>query len=273
MGAITDFSDKILLPKGPLTDKLDSHPQLRGRMRVLRARYRSGEEFLRHYQPAFAAGGLFYPTREALPVGEQVVVEVRFPQLINKTMVRGQVAWCRAGQHRTKIRAGLGIEFHPSEARRREFLIAVAKGQARQAVMRRHRRLPVVLEAHWRQDRERETHRSQVEDIGPGGAFIRSSAAVPPGTDVVLDIVPPGGVRPIEIAGRVVWSRQVPGEDGFGVEFRCRDAGGVRRLKELVRRLEQMEAQAELGAEQEAEAGAGPQGPEDTLEGIGDAGD
>src|SRR5262249_34037122 len=98
-------------------------------MRILRARYRSGEEFLRHYQPSLVGGGLFFPTREAIPLGTQVVVEVRFPGLCNKQLLRSFVAWRRAGKHRTKLRAGLGIEFHPAEAKRRDFVIAVAKGE------------------------------------------------------------------------------------------------------------------------------------------------
>ena len=47
-------------------------------MRILRARYRSGEEFLRHYQPSLPGGGIFYPTREAIPLGDAILVEVRF---------------------------------------------------------------------------------------------------------------------------------------------------------------------------------------------------
>ena len=43
---------------------------------------------------------------------------------------------------------------------------------------------------------------------------------------------------PLSIEGRVAWARQEPGLEGIGVEFRCRDTGGLRRLKELVRRLE-----------------------------------
>lgn len=210
-------------------------------MRVLRARYRNGEEFLRHYQPAFATGGLFFPTREVLPVGEPVLVEVRFPALANKTLLRGQVAWCRAGRHRTKIRAGLGIEFQASEARRRDYLLSAAKGVQRPAVQRRHRRLPVMLPAQWRPAQDRDLHAAQVEDIGPGGAFLRSPVQAAVGIDVVLEVVPPGSARPVEIAGRVAWAVERDGAAGFGVEFRCRDAGGTRRIKELVRRLEEME--------------------------------
>ena len=45
------------------------------------------------------------------------------------------------------------------------------------------------------------------------------------------------------IAGKVAWTRHTTGEEGLGVEFKTRDAGGTRRLKELVRRLELLEAE------------------------------
>lgn len=218
-------------------------------MRVLRARYRNGEEFLRHYQPAFEGGGVFFPTREVLPVGEPVLVEVRFPALANKLLLRGQVAWCRAGKHRTKIRAGLGIEFQESEGQRRDYLLSAAKGVLRPTVQRRHRRLPVTLPAQWRPAQERELHAGQVEDIGPGGAFLRSAFQAPVGLDVVLEVIPPGSARPVEIAGRVAWILERPDYAGFGVEFRCRDSGGTRRIKELVRRLEEVEGQSALDPE------------------------
>lgn len=215
-------------------------------MRILRARYRSGEEFMRHYQPALAGGGVFFPTREAIPLGTPVIVEVRFPGLCNKQLVRGFVAWRRAGKHRTKLRAGLGIEFLAAEAKRRDFVVAVAKGEIVEMITRRHRRLPVTLVANWRVVCDRDTHHSHVEDIGPGGAFLRTTEFLPPGTEIVLDVTPPGSLRPLEIAAKVCWTRHTEGEEGIGVEFKTRDAGGTRRLKELVRRLEMLEAENAL---------------------------
>jgi uncharacterized protein (TIGR02266 family) len=212
-------------------------------MRILRARYRSGEEFLRHYQPSLAGGGVFFPTREAIPLGTPVIVEFRFPGLCNKQLLRGFVAWRRAGKHRTKLRAGLGVEFLQTEAKRRDFVIAVAKGEIVEMITRRHRRLPVTLVANWRVICDRDTHHSHVEDIGPGGAFLRTTDFLPPGTEIVLDVTPPGSLRPLEIAAKVCWTRHTEGEEGIGVEFKARDAGGTRRLKELVRRLEILEAE------------------------------
>ncbi len=212
-------------------------------MRILKARYRSGDEFIAHYLPLLPGGGLFYPTREQIPVGTDLIVEIRFPELANRQMVRAFVAWRRPGRHRTGLRAGLGLELQIAENRRRDFLLAVAHGELHDQVARRHRRLPVTLTADWRVALDRETHSSNVEDIGPGGAFLRTTEFLPPGTEIVLDITPPGSLRPLAIAGKVAWTRHTTGEEGLGVEFKTRDAGGTRRLKELVRRLELLEAE------------------------------
>jgi len=70
-------------------------------VRILRARYRNAGDFLAHHQPAFVFGGLFYPTREAIPLGESVIVEVRFPELTDRMFLRGKWGSCqeRESQH------------------------------------------------------------------------------------------------------------------------------------------------------------------------------
>jgi len=216
-------------------------------MRILRARYRSGEEFLRHYQPSFLHGGIFYPTREhRLALGDSVIVEVAFPELRNRVMLRGFVAWRRAGRHRTKLRAGIGIEFLAADRYKRNYLLTVARGEVIDIAQRRHRRLPVELHVDWRVKEAKGQFSSQLDDIGPGGAFIRTTDFLPIGTEIILDVMPPGSVVPLSVAGRVVWTRHTAGEEGIGVEFKARDAGGVRRLRELVRRLETLESAMEV---------------------------
>jgi Tfp pilus assembly protein PilZ len=208
-------------------------------VRILRARYRNAGDFLAHHQPAFVFGGLFYPTREAIPLGESVIVEVRFPELTDRMFLRGFVAWRRPARHSQKIRAGLGIEFLAVERKKRDFLLAVAQGElAREPASRRHRRLPVEMDVSWRVKEERSSYAARLDDIGPGGAFVRTRELQPAGTPLVLEVLPPGAAIPLAIEGRVAWASAAPGEEGFGVEFRCRDTGGLRRLKELCRRLE-----------------------------------
>lgn len=212
-------------------------------MRILKVRYRSGAELLAQYQSSFLYGGLFYPTREAIPLGESVVVEVRIPELDDRVLMRGFVAWRRQGRHRSGQRAGLGVEFLAGERQKRDYLLSLARGEMSQQVsQRRHRRLPIELRVDWRVKEERSRFSATLDDIGPGGAFIRTREVQPAGTPLVIEVVPPGAAAPLAIEGRVAWAREAPGEEGLGVEFRCRDTGGLRRLKELVRRLESAEA-------------------------------
>ena len=202
---------------------------------ILRTRYQSAADFLRHYLPALDNGGIFYPTREAMLGDAPVIVELGFPELGYRLMLRGAVAWRRAGRHRTKLRAGVAIEFAPSEAVRRDFLLAVARGQRPTRNQRRHRRLPTEAPLRWRIATDRTWHEAHLSDVSYGGAFVNSPRLPAVGDDLVLEIVPPGGACPLEVAARPIWHRD---EGGFGVEFRWRDSGGARRIRELVRRLE-----------------------------------
>jgi Tfp pilus assembly protein PilZ len=208
-------------------------------VRVLRARYASGKEFLAFYLTTPAEGGMFYPTREALSVGQEMAVEVRFPGLVTKTVLRGRVAWRRRGRHRSKLRAGVGIEFLAGETRKCEFLLRVAKGERVSIPKRRHRRIPAAMDVIWRLKDEPHRAAGLLDNIGLGGAFLRTAVAAPEGRDIILSLAPPGAACPVELEGRIAWcERSTPGSVSMGVQFKARDIGGVRRLKELVRRVE-----------------------------------
>jgi Tfp pilus assembly protein PilZ len=213
-------------------------------MNILRAKYQDGQSFIQAFQSDSLHGGLFIPTRKKLALGSPVVVDVRFPDLRSVVLVRGFLAWRRAGKNRSKLRAGLGVEFLASEATKREFLLGVANGSIIDLVQRRHRRLPVDLRVGWRLKSDRAWQINQLEDIGEGGAFIRTTQFLPIGSPVILEIVAPGGERKLSIESKVAWTRHTPGEEGIGVEFKCRDSGGTRLLQELVRRIERLERDA-----------------------------
>ena len=206
-------------------------------MSILIARFTSGEEFLERFQSSFPNGGLFYPTRKALDVGAPVVLDIRMPLLKDAVLIRGHVAWRQRGKRGTPQRAGLGIEFLPSEAGKRDHVLALARGDRQpEAAQRKHRRLPVTIPVDWRVPNEPQRHQSSLDDIGTGGVFIRTEERPAEGTPLVLELSgPKGGSQCIE--GRVAWTRTT-GVQGLGVEFRCRDIGGMRRLRELIRRIE-----------------------------------
>jgi Tfp pilus assembly protein PilZ len=157
-------------------------------------------------------------------------------------LLRGLVVWRRPGKHSTKTKAGIGIEFLPTEAQTREYLLSVARGDAAEQVSRRHQRLPVELPVTWQVPGALQDNSGTLLDIGRGGAFVRTTEPLPPDIDVVLKVSPPGAEIAMPLSARVAWRGAVGGANGngFGVEWKARDAGGNRRIKELVRRIEAM---------------------------------
>ena len=101
---------------------------------------------------------------------------------------------------------------------RRDHLLALARGEVRpQTGKRRHRRLPIEIRVDWRVPQQTERHISLVDDIGIGGAFLRTLEQPAEGTPVVIELCPPGANTPQAIEGRVAWRRDTPGHEGVGV--------------------------------------------------------
>ena len=214
-------------------------------MRLLLARFRSREELFERYLST-PNGGLFLPTRRVIEPGEPILIDVRLAELRDHLLVRGVVVERQRGRRNDGVRAGLHVEFLASEAGKRDHLLALASGGEAGTLppssgQRRHRRLPIELRVDWRVPNQTERFISLVDDIGIGGAFLRTLDLPPTGTSVVIELRPPGANTPQAIEGRVAWSSATPGHEGVGVEFRCRDIGGMRRLRELVRRIERHE--------------------------------
>jgi Tfp pilus assembly protein PilZ len=207
-------------------------------MRLLLARFRCQAELRERYLANRPNGGLFLPTRKIVQPGEPVLLDIRMAELKDHLLVRGVVIDRQRGRRNQGIRAGLFVEFLGSESAKRDHLLALANGPADVAALRKHRRLPIEMQVDWRVPNQSERHISLVDDIGIGGAFLRTAQRPPEGSPVVLELLPPGANLPQSIEGRVAWHRQEPGAEGVGVEFRCRDIGGMRRLRELVRRIE-----------------------------------
>ena len=194
-------------------------------------------EFHAGYQPSGGNGGVFCPTRSKLQVGDMVSVKVRLGRRQPPMVVYGRVSWRRPGRHLLKIRAGIGVEFLPGEQSKCEYLLEMARLGAGTRSRRRHERIPVDMPITWRPLGSNEALQGKLRDVGRGGAFVLSTAMVPYESQVVLEIAPPGAQVPMAFIGRVAWTGKTGEENVFGIEWRARDAGGGRRIKELVRRL------------------------------------
>lgn len=213
-------------------------------VQTLIAKYSSGPVLIEAYQWQFLHGGIFVPTRAGPDLGSQVIVDVRLPELKTSTLLRGYVAWRRPAHQGRRLRSGVGVEFLPSERRKRDYLLAVARGEVVDMAQRRYRRVPVDLPIGWRSKSDTSLMSDTIDDISERGAFIRTRNFRPVGSVVLLEFLPPGSQASITIQGRVAWTHHTEGEEGIGVTFSCRDAGGARRLRELVRRLEDSPQQA-----------------------------
>lgn len=211
-------------------------------MTILKAHFANGAAFLEHYLAELPNGGIFFATRKPLAISEPVVVSIRLGKRRSPTLVRGQVVWRRPGKHSTKTKAGIGIEFLATEAQTREYLVSVARGDATESMSRRHQRLPVELPILWQVPGALQDNAGVLRDIGRGGAFVKTEEPLPTETDVVLKVSPPGAEVAMPLQARVAWKGHPGGENGFGVEWKARDAGGTRRIKELVRRIEAISA-------------------------------
>ena len=210
-------------------------------MMTLKAAFKTGSELLERYLGDLANGGLFIPTRRPLAIGEAVVVSVRPGPRQNPISLRGTVAWRRAGKHRTKVKAGIAIEFLSTESAKRDYLLAAAEGRVTAISARRHQRVPIDLPVQWQVSGSIHENNGVLRDIGRGGAFVMTDDPAPGESDVVLKVSAPGADVPMPVSARVAWiAAHQSREPGFGVAWRARDAGGSRRIKELVRRIERL---------------------------------
>ena len=205
-------------------------------MHILKVRCRSPQEFFESYARDLPNGGLFCPTTILLKPGEEIIVELNVDGLPNKVLVRGTVKWWRPALPRLRVRAGALVEFDATETEKREFILQTLEGRRKAAPRRRHTRIPIAVPVRYRTTDTAEYRQSDLREISVGGAVLRMSSPLPLGTEVIVEVTPPGGAGPMAITGRVTYFN---GIDGAGLRFVYRDGGGARRIREFLRRLKQ----------------------------------
>ena len=203
-------------------------------MQILKIRFRTNREFNDAYQEDLPSGGLFCPTTTQLKSGTQVICELTIPALPNKVLVRGAVRSWRPALPRLRVRAGAVVEFAAEEAEKRDFILETLAGRRGPTPRRKHTRLPVELPIRWRTCDNPDFTPGGLSEISVGGALLRAGAHLPLGTEVIVEVVPPGAVSPIAISGKVAYHAP---RAATGIKFQYRDGGGSRRLRELIRRL------------------------------------
>jgi Tfp pilus assembly protein PilZ len=203
-------------------------------LNILRVRCQSAEEFRSLYQADQPEGGLFCPTTKELEHGTQVVVELVCKALPNRVLIRGTVVSWRPALPRLRVRAGALVKFAPEEAQKRDFVLETLGGKRTPTPRRKHTRIPIAMPAKIRVGAEPDGVPADLREISVSGALLAASVQPPLGTEVVLELIPPGGMQPMDISGRVLYHA---GSDQTGIKFLFREGGGSRRLRELVRRF------------------------------------
>jgi Tfp pilus assembly protein PilZ len=188
-------------------------------------------DFARYQDPSLGAGGLFVPAADA-PVGDRVVVEVLF-QNGPRILLHGGVKWRRTTGD-ARARAGVGVEFLPSETQKINYLHGYVRGGLLD--VRERRRLPIRLKVAYTAARGRRLNFTR--DLNEEGAFVRTAEQLQVGATVPLLVYPPGGdFKPLEVAGEV--TRQSEGADrGVGLLFRFADEAARDLWHRFITRLE-----------------------------------
>lgn len=203
-------------------------------MIILRVRCRNLEEFEEHYLPDLPNGGVFCPTTTELAAGTAVVVELACDGLPNKVLIRGNVLTWRPALPRMRVRAGATVEFEADEIPKRDFVLQTMHGDRAPTRRRKHTRIPIGVPVLVREANQLEATSAELREISVSGGLLTGTVQPPVGTDIVMELAPPGSEAPFDLSGRVVYHA---GPNQTGVKFLYREGGGSRRLRELVRRF------------------------------------
>jgi len=178
--------------------------------------------------------GLQVYTTERFEPGEELLCEVYFTGLPGKLIVRAIGKKWQGPRPRLRVRAGGVLRCNGSEWRKLTFLREVAAGRTVFDQRRRHIRQPVLVQIRWRRQGDPDLVPATISEISEVGALLLTPTRLTVGEELIIEITPPGSTRALEVQGMV---RNVDHLDGAGVEFMARDAGGVTRLREVIRRL------------------------------------
>lgn len=194
-------------------------------MRLVTLAFPSASAFL----SAYADEVLTVRTRTDATLGEQLLVEISFPGLPNRALLRATVDGLLIDEE------GLRVRLSDEDASTRDFMLAIAQGQLKVSTHRDHKRFPAALEVRYSADGG-EMQTAVIDDLGAGGTFVLTPTPPSAGARVALIISAPDG-RTIAANGLVAWVKTGPAAGaGFGVDFDPIEGEDGRRLRALLRR-------------------------------------
>jgi len=201
--------------------------------KTLTARFPRREALLDSFTRKGLRAVIFVETARRLELAEQVTVVVEFPSDRRAFRLCGKVISRRRGSQ------GLEVEFPSDENRTLQLILDHAAGKVVDFVDRRSRRLACSFVVTYGKDAE--FIREFTEDIGEGGTFIRTDRLFPVGTVVECKLKPPGYLLGVKLTGRVAWVKTTGQPRGMGVEFLFESERQRRKVRQIVRKLAQLQ--------------------------------
>lgn len=202
-------------------------------MRILYATYASPEDFLKGLHNDGNDTLLAVTTKAAYRDNESTILEIGYPGLPNRILVRARAVPSPKNDDERKW-----FVINEEEELQLDFLIAIAAGKADASVQRRHRRFPMRMEARVRVDGEsdKDSLPAQTADMATGGVALETDAALPDGTKVTVVLDPGDGSGEIQIAGTVMWNREGEFQTAeVGIQFEKGSTEDMKRLRQLIR--------------------------------------
>ncbi len=204
-------------------------------MKILFATFKSPTDFLDRLETdtAKGCGALTVATKATYDKDEEIILEIGFPGLPNRILMRAIATGPFKGDQATFAIAA-------DEEDKRDFLVAVASGRATASWKRRHRRFPMRLPVRFVVEGESEDDMplrgdAETEDMGSGGISLKTSRMLPDGAKVTVVLDPLDGSEEIEFEGRVVWNRRDDAVSGVGIQFDRLGGDDMKRLRRMIR--------------------------------------
>lgn len=200
-------------------------------MRILFATYASGSDFLRalRYNRRKDESTLAVRTKARFRAGHELIVEVGFPGLPNRVLLRA-----RAMEPKGRF-PGQKFLIQPEERGQCEFLANIARGLP-SSHRRQHRRFPIQIPARFFVDEEGSFLRGDAvtRDVAPHGVSLSTYRLLPDGArvTVILDFI---GDVTLEFQGRVSWTRRANKQACVGIQFDKAHNDQMKRLRWLLR--------------------------------------
>jgi hypothetical protein len=198
---------------------------------ILLASYSTGSEFLESFAlDRGRAGELAVRTRASPPPGTAMVVELDFPGLPNHVFVRATAVRRWLGGH-------LVLRLDDHEVAKREYLVAVARGERREHIVRQHRRFVVRLPLTWRRFGATAMQEGVAEDLSAGGLLVATAGhAPPPGERVAVRLRAQAAYQDLVLTGAVRHGHGRANQRcAFGVALTYRSSEQQRTLRSLLR--------------------------------------